>query len=244
MMTVLGFVLYGSLVMLPLFLQTILGYPAVEAGIAMAPRGFGSFLAMPVIGYLMSRLDPRKMVAAGLFVGGVMLYQLSSINLNAGYWDIFWPQFIQGMAMGLLFVPLSTISMVSIPREKLGHATSLFNLMRNLGGGIGIAYVATAVSRRTTVQQSILSEHVNLYSPQAQTMLERARAMFLSQGADATTAARQALGAVSGMIARQAAMIAFIDILRLLALIFICGMPLVFIMRRPKGSSAPPPGAH
>jgi DHA2 family multidrug resistance protein len=244
MMTVLGFVLYGSLVMLPLFLQTVLGYPAVEAGTAMAPRGFGSFLAMPLIGILMSKLDPRKMVATGLVIGGVTLFALSSINLNAGYWDIFWPQFIQGTAMGLLFVPLSTLSMVSIPREKLGHATSLFSLMRNLGGGIGIAYVATSISRHATAHRSILAEHVNPYSLQAQLALDRARALFMSRGSDINTATQQALGAVYGMVYRQAAMIAFVDVFRLLALIFILGIPLVFIMKRPSQTSAPPPGAH
>ncbi len=244
LMTVLGFVLFGSLVMLPLFLQTVLGYPSMQAGIAMAPRGIGSFIAMPLIGYLMGKLDPRKMIAAGLAIAGVTLYQLSSINLNAGYWDIFWPQLIQGTSMGLLFVPLSTLSMSSISREKMGNATSLFNLMRNLGGGVGIAFVATSVSRSTRAYSTILSEHVNPYSPQAQSAISGARAMFMSRGSDWGTATTQAYGAIFGMIQRQAAMIAFIDIIRLLALIFIAAIPLVFIMKRSKTTASPPPGAH
>jgi len=244
LMTVLGFVLFGSLVMLPLFLQTVLGYPAMQAGIAMAPRGIGSFLAMPLIGFMMGKIDPRKMVAAGLTIGGVTLYLLSSINLNAGYWDIFWPQLIQGSAMGLLFVPLSTLSMVSIPREKMGNATSLFNLMRNLGGGIGIAFVATSVTRSTTVHSAILSERLNPYSPQSQAAINGARSMFIARGSDWNTATSQAYGVLYGMIHRQAAMIAFVDIVRLLAVIFIVTIPLVFIMKRPRGIASPPPGAH
>jgi len=244
LMTVLGFVLFGSLVMIPLFLQTVLGYPALQAGIAMAPRGIGSFLAMPLIGILMGKLDPRKMLVAGLVIGGVTLYLLANINLNAGYWDIFWPQLIQGSAMGLLFIPLSTMSMASIPREKMGNATSLFNLMRNLGGGIGIAFVATSVSRSTTAHGAILAEHVNPYSPQAQAAINGARSLFMARGSDWSTATAQAYGVLYGMVQRQAAMIAFIDIVRLLGMIFILAIPLVFIMKRPQGGASPPPGAH
>ncbi len=244
LMTVLGFVLFGSLVMLPLFLQTVLGYPSYQAGTAMAPRGFGAFLAMPLVGILMGKLDPRKMVIGGLTIAGLTLFMLSSINLQAGYWDIFWPQFIQGMSMGLLFVPLSTISMNSIPREKMGNATSLFSLMRNLGAGIGIAAVATMVSRSTTRHTALLSEHLNLYSTPARQSFESARGMFLSRGSSWTVATQQALAAMSGMIHRQAAMVAFVDVIRLLGVIFLAVIPLVFIMKRPGRSSGPPGGAH
>jgi DHA2 family multidrug resistance protein len=96
LMTVLGFVLYASLLLLPVFLQTLLGYSALDAGIAMAPRGLGSFLMMPVVGTVLSRLDPRKVLACGLTVAAWTLYELGRLNLNAGYWDIFWPQFIRG----------------------------------------------------------------------------------------------------------------------------------------------------
>src|SRR5439155_7838286 len=168
LMTLLGFVLYGSLVLLPLFLQTVLGYPALQAGIAMAPRGMGSFLAMPIIGMLLSKIDARKLIGSGLFVGGLTLFALSNINLQAGYWDIFWPQFVQGLSMGLLFVPLSTLTMSMIPKEKMGNATSLFSLMRNLGGSVGIAMVATMLSRKTQVHTNLLGGNVNAYSTQAQ----------------------------------------------------------------------------
>src|SRR4029077_2458401 len=111
LMTTLGFVMYGSLVLLPLFLQTVLGYPAIEAGIAMAPRGLGSFIAMPIVGFLTTKVDPRKLLSIGLIGGAITLFQLGSLNLQVGYWDIFWPQFFQGLSMGLIFVPLTTITM-------------------------------------------------------------------------------------------------------------------------------------
>src|SRR5712692_7862597 len=108
LMTVVGFVLYGSMVLLPVMLQTLLGYPSLQAGIAMAPRGIGSFFMMPLTGLMTGHFDPRKLLTAGLLVGGATLIWLSKLNLSAGYWDIFWPQLIQGGGMALLFVPLTT----------------------------------------------------------------------------------------------------------------------------------------
>src|ERR1039457_5521325 len=162
LMTMLGFVLYGSLLLLPIFLQTMLGYPALNAGIAMAPRGLGSFLMMPLVG---------KVLAVGLIGASWTLYQLSNLNLNAGYWDIFWPQFVQGAALAMLFVPLTTATMDPIPKEEMGNATSMFNLMRNLGGGFGIAAATTFLFRRQQFHTLRLGEHVNMLNSQTQSFL-------------------------------------------------------------------------
>ena len=156
LMTVLGFVLYGSLLLVPIFLQTLLGYPALDAGIAMAPRGLGSFLMMPVVGTVLGRFDPRKVLAVGLVGASWTLYALSRLNLQAGYWDIFWPQFIQGASLAMLFVPLTTATMDPIPKEEMGNATSMFNLMRNLGGSVGIAGATTYLFRRKQFHTNVL----------------------------------------------------------------------------------------
>src|SRR5207249_8139191 len=111
LMTVVGFVLFGSMVLLPIMLQTLLGYPPLQAGIGMAPRGLGSFLMMPLTGWMTGRFDPRKLLTIGLIVGGTTLFWLSELNLQAGYWDIFWPQLFQGMGMSMMFVPLTTVVM-------------------------------------------------------------------------------------------------------------------------------------
>jgi DHA2 family multidrug resistance protein len=224
-------------VMLPLFLQTVLGYPSFQAGTAMAPRGFGAFLAMPVIGFLMVKVDPRKLVVAGLLLAGGTLFMLSNINLDAGYWNIFWPQFIQGTSLGLLFVPLSTVSMNYIARERMGNATSLFSLMRNLGAGIGIAAAATMVSRQTTAHTAILAEQVHPFSTSARLMVENLRASMMAAGSSSSLATNQAYAMLQGMLSRQAAMGAFIDVIRLLGIIFIAAIPLVFIMKRPNRQS-------
>src|SRR3954465_3749219 len=238
LMTTLGFVLYGSLVLLPIMLQTLLGYPSLQAGIAMAPRGLGSLIGMPLIGMLIGRIDPRKMVAFGLIAGAGTLFWLGQLNLNAGYWDIFWPQFFQGLGLSALFVPLTTISMDPIPRERMGNATSLFNLMRNLGGSIGIATTGSLLARKQQEYVNVMGAHVTPYSQAARNALESARQGFIASGADAVTATERAYAAVFGTIQRQAAMVAFVDVFRLLGIIFLLLLPLVMLMRRPRGRAA------
>jgi DHA2 family multidrug resistance protein len=239
LMTTLGFVLYGSLVMLPLFLQTLLGYPALQAGIAMFPRGLGSFIGMPITGMLLGRVDPRKLLAVGICGASFTLIQLSWLNLEAGYWDIFWPQFVQGLALSAVFVPLTTVTMATIAKEQMGNATSLFNFMRNVGGSVGIAIATTLVSRYTQKHINILGAHVTATNPEAQQRLAMFRSMFMSKGADAVTATRQAYAAVFGMIERQSTMLSFVDVFRELAGIFLLMVPLLLLLKRPKHPTGP-----
>ena len=244
LMTVLGLVLYGSLVLLPIMLQTLLHYPAVQAGIAMAPRGMGSFIAMPIVGAVLARLGARKLLVAGLVVGGSTLLWLGSLNLQAGYWDIFWPQFVQGISLGLLFVPLTTISMGPIPKERMGNATSIFNLMRNIGGSIGVAFATSLLARQQQVHTAILTSHVSLYDPATRDRLAMMASGFRAAGADAVTAMRQATAALAGLVQQQAAMLAFVDVFRLLGVVFVAMVPLVFLMRPPRPGTGGAAGVH
>jgi MFS transporter, DHA2 family, multidrug resistance protein len=239
LMTVVGFVLYGSMVLLPVMLQTLLGYPPLQAGIAMAPRGVGSFFMMPITGLMTGTFDPRKLLTVGLIIGGSTLLWLSVLNLQAGYWDIFWPQLLQGVGMSLLFVPLTTISMDAIPREKMGNATSLFNLMRNIGGSVGIAVTGTLLSRHTQTTTSMLGSNVTPYDPASQSMLYQMKAAFMAAGADAVTATERATAALFGLVQRQATMVAFVGIFQLMGLLFIALVPLVLLMRRPRARGGP-----
>jgi DHA2 family multidrug resistance protein len=234
--TVLGFVLFGSLVLLPIMLQTLLGYPALQAGIAMAPRGIGSFIGMPIVGALTTKMDARKLVAAGLLSGAVTLFWLGDLNLNAGYWDIFWPQFVQGIAMSLLFVPLTTITMAPIPREQMGNAASVFNLMRNIGGSVGIAASSTLLAHRLEVHRLILGEHINAYNPTVQSMVAGLKAAFIARGSDAVTATQRAYAAINGMVMQQAAMLAFLDAFIALGMVFLIMTPVIFFMKKPEYS--------
>jgi MFS transporter, DHA2 family, multidrug resistance protein len=235
LMTVLGFVMYGSMVLLPVMLQTLLGYPSLQAGIAMAPRGMGAFFMMPLTGLMTGRFDPRKLLTTGLVVGGVTLLWLSELNLQAGYWDIFWPQLVQGIGMSLLFVPLTTVAMDPIPRERMGNATSLFNLMRNIGGSVGIAMTGTMLARQQQRTTSLLGANVTPYDAAAQSMFVQMRAGFMTAGADAVTATNRAYAALFGMVQRQAAMVSFVGLFQLLGVMFLALVPLVLLMKRPRG---------
>ncbi|PYV13870.1 MAG: EmrB/QacA family drug resistance transporter [Acidobacteria bacterium] len=238
LMTVLGFVLYGSLVILPILLQTLLGYPALQAGIAMAPRGVGSFIAMPLVGIIMSKFDPRKLLGFGILVAALTLFQLSWLNLSAGYWDIFWPQIVQGVSLGFLFVPLTTTTMDPIPKEEMGNATSIFNLMRNIGGSMGIAGATTLIDRRMQAYTNILGADVNPYRPEVLERLRQMQGAFQAGGADAYTSGQKALAATFGGLERQASMLSFNEAFRTLGFLFVLIVPLVLLLRRPRTSAS------
>ena len=129
-----GVVLYGSTALLPLFLQTLLGYPAVESGLAVSPRGIGSIISMMVVGRLIGRVDARYLIAFGFAVLAFSTYVFTGINLYIAQTNIIYPMIISGFAMGFVFVPLTTMSMATLPQDQIGNATGIYNLMRNTGG--------------------------------------------------------------------------------------------------------------
>jgi DHA2 family multidrug resistance protein len=225
-------------------LQTLLGYPSLQAGIAMSPRGIGSFFMMPLTGVMTGYFDPRKLLTVGFLIGGITLLWLSQLNLQAGYWDIFWPQLIQGVGMSLTFVPLTTVAMDQISRERMGNATSLFNLMRNIGGSVGIATTGTLLVRHNQATTAMLGAHVTPYDPSSQAMIMQMRNAFMAAGADSTTATNRAYAAIFGMVQRQATMVSFVGIFQLLGFLFIALVPLVLLMRRPKRRPSPEVAAH
>ncbi|MGC4051332.1 MAG: DHA2 family efflux MFS transporter permease subunit [Paludibaculum sp.] len=243
LMTMLGFVLYGSLVLLPIWLQTLLGYPSLQAGWALAPRGIGSFLAMPLVGALLSKFDARKFLAAGLVIASATLFQLSRLNLNAGYWDFFWPQFVQGLSLALLFVPLTTITMSRIPKERMGNAASMFNLLRNIGGSVGIAGVTTMVARFGQANTADLVRHITPYSQKAAGMMHGMQQSMMAHGSAPNVAYRQSYAQMFGLVQQQATILSFLQIFRLLAVIFLALVPLVLLMRKP-GKAPGPVAAH
>jgi MFS transporter, DHA2 family, multidrug resistance protein len=238
MMTTIGFVLYGSLVLLPIILQTLLGYPSLQAGIAMAPRGFGSLLCMPIVGLTMNRVGARKYLVAGIALCALTLFWFGELNLSAGYWDFFWPQFVQGISMSFLFVPMTTIAMDAIPREEMGNATSIFNLMRNIGGSIGIATAATMLERNRQLYTNVLGAHINPYALQTQQMLNQARSAMMAAGADPASAAQKAQAMIFGVVQRQATMLSFINVFRLFGALFLILVPFIWLTKPPRTKKA------
>jgi DHA2 family multidrug resistance protein len=232
LMTMLGFVLYASLMLLPIYLQTLLGYPALQAGLALSPRGIGALLMTPISGQLTNRMDPRKLLFIGIATGGYTMFRLSRLNLNAGYWDIFWPQIIQGAAMAFLFVPLMATSMSGIAKEKMGNATSIYNLMRNIGGSFGIATMTTFLARREQVHQSQLIAHITPMNTRTQTMFNGLQNWFrLHDSLSAADAARKSWGAIYLLVQQQSAMLSFVEAFWVMGIIFWAMAPLLLLLR-------------
>jgi DHA2 family multidrug resistance protein len=180
LMTTLGFVLYGGLVLLPLFLQAVLGYPSVQAGIAVAPRGLGSFFSMPIVGFLTSKIDPRKLLIVGLLSGSVTLWALGSINLRSDTGTFSGRNFSRS-SHGPRVRALTTVTL-SMIHERKWETTSLFNFMRNMGGSLGIAAVATMLSRNAQVQYNTLGAHLTSFDPAVRRFLDQIRGAFVARG--------------------------------------------------------------
>jgi DHA2 family multidrug resistance protein len=235
LMTVVGFVLYGSTVLYPLMMQELLGYTATHAGVTNFPRGMASFLFMPIVGILTGKIDARKLLAVGLLLTAAAMFQVSFFSLDVGFWDFAWPLVLQGTGLGLIFVPLTTVSNDEVPKERIGNATSIFNLMRNIGASVGISSVQTLQFRHMQTHINILGRHVNEASVRTQQALAGLRQTFISQGVDAVTADHRAHAALWGTLQRQAAMLSYNDVFRFMGGMFLIMVPLVFLMQKPKG---------
>jgi MFS transporter, DHA2 family, multidrug resistance protein len=243
LISLLGFVLYASLVLLPIYLQMLLGYPAYNAGLALSPRGIGSLATTPLAGYLTGKTDPRRLLGFGLVLGSLTMFALSRLNLNTGYWNILWPQVLQGIALSFLFVPLMTLSMAEIPKEKLGNATSIFNLMRNIGGSAGIAIMTTFFARRSQMHQHRLIENITAGSLKTRETLQTLETWFHTNGVDSHTASRRAWTAFYGMVQRHASMLSFVEVFWVLGVMFLVMLPFILLLRDPRpklGEQAPP----
>lgn len=239
LISLLGFVLYASLVLLPLYLQTLMGYPAYNSGLALSPRGIGALLFTPLAGHLTTKTDPRRLLVVGMVLGSITMFQLSGLNLYAGFWDIFWAQVLQGVALSFLFIPLMSLAMSHISPEKMGNATSIFNLMRNIGGSVGIALMTTFLARRAQVHQNHLVANVTAGSSQTARLLQGMRANFVVHGVDGVTASRKALGAIYGMVQQHAAMLAFVEAFWIMGVVFLLMLPFLPLLQYSKAKSPP-----
>jgi DHA2 family multidrug resistance protein len=228
---VLGMGLYGSLFLLPLFLQNLLGYPAETSGLALMPRSLAMAVLMPIAGALYNRLGPRLLVSAGLFVSAVSFWDLAHLTSSVGFWDIFLPQLWQGVGFSLIFVALSTAAFAGLPRAKMTAAAGLYNVVRQVCGSVGIAVAASELTRGIARYHSVLAEHVTAYNPVARQWLQGAAAAMRQAGADAYTAGRQALDQLDLDVTRQAAVLSYNHVFALVAALFVIVLPLVLLLR-------------
>lgn len=231
---IMGLGLYGSLFVIPLFLQQLLGYPAYDAGLAMMPRSIAMAVVMPIAGRYYNKLGPKFFIGSGFIIASFSLYQLSTLSLDVGYWDIFFPQFIQGAGFGLIFVALSTATLSTIEKRQLTDAAGLYNVIRQVFASVGIALVANELSNRTTYNRVMLTSHINDYSNTTSSWLAEAKSLLLGKGFDMQRATDGALKLVDGEVMRQASMLAYNHIFFLVMCLFIITIPVVFLIRSPR----------
>jgi MFS transporter, DHA2 family, multidrug resistance protein len=232
-----GVVLYGSTALLPLFLQTLLGYPAIESGLAVSPRGLGSVVSMLIVGRLVGKVDGRYLIAFGFLVLAYSTYIFTGITLEIAQSNIVIPMIISGFAMGFVFVPLTTMAMGTLSNEQISNASGIYNLMRNTGGSIGIAAMTTFLARGSQIHQAALSPNLSPYNPAFQDMVARVRESLGGASVE------QAYNVIYGMLVKQASVLSYIDNFRLLAILCLICAPAAFLFKKVKNAKAPV-GAH
>ncbi|HZV81141.1 MAG TPA: MFS transporter, partial [Geobacteraceae bacterium] len=242
-MFVVGFCLYSSIMLIPLFLQTLMGYPATKAGMVLAPGGLATLVTMPFVGAMLQKYDGRKIVLCGLTIGAISMFLMRGFTLDAGYMDFVWPRVVLGVGLAMTFVPLTTISLATIPREEMGNATGIYNLMRNIGGSFGIAIATTTLARDSQFFQTQLVANVNSYGMAFQRTYHGIKGALMYRGVDAYTADKQAMATIYGTVRRHAAMLSYNHIFWYVGLAFLAIIPLLLLLKRPvlgKGAE----GAH
>jgi MFS transporter, DHA2 family, multidrug resistance protein len=217
------FVMFGffsSMVLLALFTQKVLGYDAWTSGLVLAPGGVGNLLSLVIAGRLINRMDQRILLFLGCMLNAWAAWNMSVLTSNVDYWALAWPRFVQGLGVGFIFVPLNAVGLATIPRISMGNATALLNVVRNLGGGAGVAVVSMLLARRTQEHQSTLVPHVNPFDAETAARLSAWASHFGAHGADSFTAQQRALARVYQELTQQAQVLAFADDFWLLFVLF------------------------
>jgi len=233
-MFMVGFCLYSSIMLIPLMLQTLMGYDATLAGMVLAPGGVATLVTMPFVGALISHYDGRKVVLAGLLTGACAMFLMSRLNLQASYWDFVWPRVVLGFGLAMTFVPLTTVTLATMPREEMGNATGLFNLLRNIGGSVGIAVAATMLQRYSQFYQNNLVANVTPYSLKSQERLLALKQAVIGRGLNPVSVEDNAMGLLYGMVRRQAGILAYNRIFFIVGVAFLAIIPFLLLLRRPQ----------
>jgi DHA2 family multidrug resistance protein len=234
LMFMLGFALMGSTLLLPLFAQTLLGYTAQTAGMALTPGGLLIMAILPFVGFLLTRYDARKLIAFGLVVLSLALFHMTNFDLNISFRTVVLARMFQAAGLAFLFVPINTAAYAFLPRDKNNAASGLMNLARNIGGSVGISVVTTVLDRRTQFHLHRLSSHLSAGSLPMQNTLQGAARNFEAHGFSPADAMHKAYALLQGNVVRQATMLAYIDNFWLLGVAIIVMVPLAFLMKRPR----------
>ncbi len=227
---IVGVILLATMALLPPFMQNLMGYPVVDVGTILAPRGFGTMAMMILVGRLSGKVDPRVFIFIGLSLIIFSMWEMTQFTLDSTAGDIIRTGVVQGAGLGLVFVPLSTIAFSTLDPSLRTEASSLFSLLRNIGSSIGISIVATYLTQQTQINHAIFSEFVNPFN----------LGLSLAEQAGAySTQSTQGLAALDAMVNVQAATLAYLQDFRLMMWVTVCALPLVFILSGPAKRQAP-----
>jgi len=242
LISIVGFGMFSGMLLVAVFTQKLLGYDAWTSGLVLAPGGVGNICSLFASG-IVTRVDQRLMLAFGCLLNAVSLYMMTSLTLGMDYWALALPRFIQGFAVGFIFVPLSTLTLATIRREKLVNATAAYGMLRNVGGSIGIAVATTLLAQRSQFHQANLVGHITPWDAETTARLARWSSHFAALGSDAFTAQRQAIAMVYRETVTQAQLLAYADDFWLLAVMFAAMTLLLPFMRRIRLEPPPKDGA-
>jgi len=226
------FNLFGSIVLLPIYLQTLMGYTATKAGIVLGPGGLATLIALPIAGRLVHRISPRIVLGAGILICSYATYLMSNFNLQADFWSIIWPRIVLGIGMPFIFISLTLLTMAGIKKEDMGNATGIYNLLRNLGGSFGVAFVTTMLQRRAQFHQFRLMENLTIFDYNFQYAEEQFSFLFDLKGFGPLSE-KAGLGLIYRELLRQASMLGFNDAFHLLSILMLCVFVLIFLLKRP-----------
>jgi len=232
----LGFVLYSSTVLIPQFLQQLLGYTAELAGKALSPGGAVIMCMMPVVGILVSRVDTRILITFGCIVSASALFVMAGWDLNLDYGHAVRARMLQSFGLAFLFIPINVAAFAYVPKEKTNMGTGIINLARNVGASVGIATVTTLLERRTQYHMAQLGEKVNDYSLAYRNTLNGTHARLVSAGSSVSEATAQAHGMIYNVLQRNAAMLAFLENYKMLGIVFFAVIPVLLLMKKPRGA--------
>ena len=227
----LGFVLMGSTVLVPLYAQILLGYTATDAGLVMSPAGFAMMFLMPVTGILAAKFDNRLFIMFGLVIGGLAMFHMAGFDASTDYGSIAMGRFYQAISFAFLFIPINTVATVGIPSDKSDKAFAITNMARNIGGSFGISLATTVLSRRQQYHQSVLTEHVTPYNHAYQTMMQGLKHSLSAHIANPAEVVAAAQSKIAGLVGRQALALSFVDAFWFMGWAFLVSIPLVFFLR-------------
>lgn len=226
------FNLFGSIVLLPIFLQSLMGYTATLAGLVLGPGGLATLIGMPLAGRLVTRVNPKGLLAFGIAVSAYSVYLMSRFSLTADFPAVIWPRVVLGVGMAFIFIPLTTLTLSGIKKEEMGNATGIYNLLRNLGGSFGVAYVTTVLSRGAQEHQARLVEGVTQFDPNLQIASGNLSQALMGKGFDPVTAKQGGLAVIYGELSRQAAMLSFNEVFFNLSVLMIAVLALLPLLKK------------